>query len=343
MATPLISVIVPVYNVETYLPQCIESLLNQKYQNLELLLIDDGSSDGSGAICDRYERLDKRVKAFHKENGGVSSARNLGLDHACGEWIAYVDSDDYVSPDYLQDLYTALQPGTDLVIERFRMFRDDGKKSLVDIDTRADKISIYEKSQIRKLNVEQELQIRVHSFSKLFRTSIISNSKLYYDERFSFAEDYLFLYKYLDLMEGNVVCTSAANLFYRERDCSLVHRGPGDFNKSYSLYLTVKGQICAFSEKYHCDLHEFDVAYFLHRALMMATSINQLKRITREDWIFFLEYFKVITRKTKNDKFMVKHFRSRPFVLLGYIKFCRGLRNMLARTNLWGILDTLKK
>lgn len=134
-ATPLISVIVPVYNVETYLPQCIESLLNQKYQNLELLLIDDGSSDGSGAICDRYERLDKRVKAFHKENGGVSSARNLGLDHACGEWIAYVDSDDYVSPDYLQDLYTALQPGTDLVIERFRMFRDDGKKSLVDIDT----------------------------------------------------------------------------------------------------------------------------------------------------------------------------------------------------------------
>ena len=195
MVTPLISVIVPVYNVETYLPQCIESLLNQKYQNLELLLIDDGSSDGSGAICDRYERLDKRVKAFHKENGGVSSARNLGLDHACGEWIAYVDSDDYVSPDYLQDLYTALQPGTDLVIERFRMFRDDGKKSLVDIDTGADNVSIYEKSQIRKLNVEQELQIRVHSVSKLFRTSIISNSKLYYDEVGSINSIFYFLHK----------------------------------------------------------------------------------------------------------------------------------------------------
>lgn len=98
---PTFSVIVPVYNVEKYLQECINSILSQSITDFELLLIDDGSSDKSGIICDEYASKDKRIKVFHKENGGVSSARNMGLDYARGKWISFIDSDDTVTPDYL--------------------------------------------------------------------------------------------------------------------------------------------------------------------------------------------------------------------------------------------------
>lgn len=94
----LISVIIPVYKVEPYLRRCVESVLNQTYQNLEVILVDDGSPDNCGAICDEYAALDSRVKVIHKENGGLSSARNAGLELAAGEYISFVDSDDWLDP-----------------------------------------------------------------------------------------------------------------------------------------------------------------------------------------------------------------------------------------------------
>lgn len=99
--TPKISVIVPVYNVEEYLSRCIDSILSQTFTDFELLLIDDGSTDNSGNICDTYALKDNRIRVFHKKNGGVSSARNLGLDNAKGKWIVFIDSDDYISKDFL--------------------------------------------------------------------------------------------------------------------------------------------------------------------------------------------------------------------------------------------------
>ena len=101
---PKISVIVPVYNTEKYLHRCIDSVLAQTYKDFELLLIDDGSKDSSGAICDEYAARDSRVKVFHKENGGVSSARNAGLAIASGDWIMHLDGDDWIAPDMLERL-----------------------------------------------------------------------------------------------------------------------------------------------------------------------------------------------------------------------------------------------
>src|SRR5690606_27273688 len=97
---PKVSVIIPVYNAEKYLRECIDSVLAQTFDDFELLLINDGSTDGSGKICDEYAQKDARVKVFHKENGGVSSARNLGLDNAKGEWITFIDSDDWIGENY---------------------------------------------------------------------------------------------------------------------------------------------------------------------------------------------------------------------------------------------------
>ena len=119
----LISVIIPIYNAEKYLRECINSVLNQTYKNFELLLIDDGSTDGSGTICNEYANNDSRVKVVHKQNGGVSAARNSGLELAKGEYVAFVDSDDFVNENYLLSLYKkAIETNADLVFCKFARY-----------------------------------------------------------------------------------------------------------------------------------------------------------------------------------------------------------------------------
>lgn len=109
MSTPQISVIIPVYNIEEYLERCVNSVREQTYENLEILLVDDGSTDSSGSICDRLATEDNRIRVFHKPNGGSSSARNLGISQAAGEYLGFVDSDDYIAPDMYELLYQAVQ------------------------------------------------------------------------------------------------------------------------------------------------------------------------------------------------------------------------------------------
>lgn len=106
---PLISVIVPVYNVMNYLPRCVDSIRNQTYQNLEILLVDDGSTDGTGELCNRLGAADSRIRVFHKENGGSSSARNVGIAQASGEYLGFVDSDDFIDNTMYEQLYDALE------------------------------------------------------------------------------------------------------------------------------------------------------------------------------------------------------------------------------------------
>ena len=126
-ANEKISVIVPVYNVKLYLHKCVDSILNQTYQNIEVLLIDDGSTDGSSDICDSYTEKDSRIKVVHKKNGGLSSARNTGLDMATGEYILFVDSDDYIDIEMIRRLYDALvKTGADMSVCNIRMVGVDG-------------------------------------------------------------------------------------------------------------------------------------------------------------------------------------------------------------------------
>ncbi|MBQ0071041.1 MAG: glycosyltransferase family 2 protein, partial [Spirochaetales bacterium] len=125
MSEPLISVIVPVYKVEAYLPLCVESILNQTYGNLEIILVDDGSPDQCGRMCDEYGKKDSRILVLHQENKGLSDARNAGLEKARGEYISFVDSDDWVSPYYIEHLYQSMTSGhVDLVKAWFLPFQD---------------------------------------------------------------------------------------------------------------------------------------------------------------------------------------------------------------------------
>lgn len=126
----LISIIIPVYNVEKYIGKCIDSLIKQKYDNLEIILIDDGSSDNSGEICDKYAKKDKRIKVIHKKNSGQADSRNIGISKASGKYIGFVDSDDYIDKDYYNRLYkTLVKNNADVVTCKYQnVYNDDYRK-----------------------------------------------------------------------------------------------------------------------------------------------------------------------------------------------------------------------
>ena len=127
MNEDLISIIVPVYNVEKYLHRCVSSILQQTYSKFEVILVDDGSKDASGRICDVFASKDERVRVIHKENGGLSSARNAGLDIANGKYIGFVDSDDYIENDMYEIMYNALIKNN-VDIACVGIYRDDEEK-----------------------------------------------------------------------------------------------------------------------------------------------------------------------------------------------------------------------
>lgn len=127
MTAPLISVLVPVYNIEKYLNACLDSIINQKYENIEIIIVDDGSTDNSSAICDSYVQKDRRIKVFQSDNTGIASARNLLLEKATGEYIAFVDSDDVILPDmYSAMIKTAIETESDIVLCNFDIVSPDG-------------------------------------------------------------------------------------------------------------------------------------------------------------------------------------------------------------------------
>lgn len=184
---PKVSVIIPVYNAEKYLRECIDSVLAQTFVDFEVLLINDGSTDGSGKICDEYAKKDKRIKVFHQENGGVSSARNLGLDNAKGEWITFVDSDDWIGENYFKCLSDSFNEKVDLIFLNYTK-TNNTKNVVFPIKT------LY-KNHFLKLYT-----IHPHFFSpwaKFFKRKIIVNNHLRFDEKLDYGEDNIFNCEFL--------------------------------------------------------------------------------------------------------------------------------------------------
>ena len=188
--SPKISVIVPVYKVEKYLSQCLDSILAQTFTDFEVLLIEDGSPDKSGEICDEYVQKDSRVRAFHKENGGVSSARNLGLDKAKGEWVTFIDADDWINPNFIKNLYSPIQENCDIdFVQAGCTNYIDGQ--IVNIEQQyeyyKDNDPIYVFNNFRGL-----------TFSKLFNLeNVIRTHSLHFDEKMRTTEDMAFTLDYL--------------------------------------------------------------------------------------------------------------------------------------------------
>ena len=183
-----LSVIVPVFNAEQHLCKCLDAIAAVKCKDIEALLVDDGSTDASGSICNEYSKEDARFHVFHKQNGGVSSARNFGLEKACGEWVAFVDADDVPTESLL--VYKPSQ-NYDLVCYNWQYTTGDSEKERLEE-------SLYQ-GESKKEYLNQHLVDFLFRtpWAKLFRRSVIKGNKIWFDDRFRLGEDNLFMLDYL--------------------------------------------------------------------------------------------------------------------------------------------------
>ena len=207
-----ISVIIPLYNVEKYIKRCIDSVIGQTYSDFELILVDDGSVDGSGDICDLYKEKDSRIKVIHKENEGVSVARNTGLKNATGEYICFIDADDYVSSVYLEKLCGALESGDyDMAMCDFDNFTGDvyhGEKEPAS-EYKDEYLTIEE--LLKKIHITQgELYVVV--WGKIFKRNIVENIEF---PAGRICEDLAVLYRYYDKVKKAVRINSVLYYYFR--------------------------------------------------------------------------------------------------------------------------------
>lgn len=196
MERGLVSVIIPVYKVEEYLPRCVHSVLAQSYQNIEIILVDDGSPDGCGALCDRFAAIDSRIQVVHKENGGISSARNAGIHIATGEYICFVDSDDWVSECFVERLVYAIE-STEADLAACDFQKIDREEKIRDIE--AGKPEIITEQKYYCALIEESYAGYV--CNKLFRISILRQNELLLDEKIFVGEDLVFTVEYLKYSE----------------------------------------------------------------------------------------------------------------------------------------------
>jgi len=210
---PLISVIIPIYNAQNYLNKCVDSILSQTFTDFEVLLINDGSTDASIDICNNYKGNDSRIKIFNKENGGVSSARNIGIFNAQGVYTIHLDSDDYVLPEMLEKMYNkALEENLDIVVADFY---SKNNKQIIKVNQ-----NIPESSQIMISGI---LEGKIHgsTWNKLIRTSLFKENSIKFDEEVTFCEDLLFIIECL-LQNPKIGKINEAFLFYIQRKDSAI-------------------------------------------------------------------------------------------------------------------------
>lgn len=205
-----ISVIIPVYNAENYLHQCLKALLNQTHKDFEIIIINDGSKDKSGEICDQYAAEDQRISVFHKANEGVSATRNFGIDKSVNEWITFVDGDDIVLENYLSDLVNSVDDNVDMVVAAVEQLRDDQKsKTLVrSFD------GLIKKNDFQTLVEKLQIVNFGYVYSILYRKSIITENNVKFDTRLAQSEDMLFILDYILHLKNDVKCVPSANYQY---------------------------------------------------------------------------------------------------------------------------------
>lgn len=221
MNEELISVVIPVYNVENYIKKCIDSVINQSYKKLEIILVDDGSNDNSSIICDEYKEKDNRIKVIHKKNSGLSEARNSGIDIAKGKYIAFIDSDDYISNDYFEYLYKLLiDNNADIAVCDYQLFSDKlkNKKQKEKIETFFS-LEILEKMLYGNHNL-------ISAWCKLYKKSLFNNIKYPKGQCYEDVNTTFLLYE----KSQKVVISNLKKYFYLVRKDSITNQNFSERN-----------------------------------------------------------------------------------------------------------------
>lgn len=238
---PKISIIVPVFNVENCIKRCLESIIGQSYTHFELLLINDGSTDNSGTICDEYSKKDKRIKVFHQENAGVSSARNKGITNAKYDLICFIDSDDWIEIDYLNQFFKFGIPSKNSITIQGLACDNLSNDST---SYRIIKQGVYRKNNIGFFFIENNMLTFGAPYCKLYQRSIIVDNHIFFPARLSYGEDTLFFLEYLQYIETvySIDSCSYHYMEYNNQTLSKKNHIPENLFEFYSVFYSLVNQ-----------------------------------------------------------------------------------------------------
>ena len=314
----LISVIIPVYNVEKYLERCVSSVLGQTYGNLEVVLVDDGSRDKSGEICDRLADSDSRIKVIHKENGGISSARNMGIDASKGAYIGFIDSDDYISPVMMEKLYTLVKDTDSQIGVTGRINKYESGYEEVSFKT-DNSLTLQRKDAVRELLLKRIMD--VSACDKLFKR------ELFEDLRFPLGEtneDNAVMFN-LFLRCERIAHTDTADYYYCHREKSITT----SMNTAYVFLMNknVEANVSLVREEYPDLEKEITVYSGMHRMLFYHTLLKKkinsgsLSReeaeLLKSSKSFIKKNYKAISENADAEKALRSQLRLLRFNLYG--------------------------
>ncbi|MGM9757298.1 MAG: glycosyltransferase family 2 protein [Candidatus Cryptobacteroides sp.] len=291
-----VSIIVPVYNAEKTLERCVNSILSQDFTDFELILVDDGSSDNSGRLCDEFASRDSRVRVFHQNNNGVSSSRNIGLNNAYGKWITFCDSDDYVFPGWLSN-FILISEGYDLVVQGFQIPYPDPWLN------NEEKLGCSFSGSIRDGLVQLfERHILGYLWVKMFRSDIISQNKIRFNADIYLQEDEEFLLKYAHYCK-NMISTERLGYYYYPPYTD-------KYKDKCNFYLTTKSLFVQVQSFYSQDEYDEMLDYYINYYTDALFEVYQKNETNRKEYL--LDYRNTV------GKLLLK---SRLFVLTRYLMY----------------------
>ena len=299
MENNLITVVVPVYNVENYLEECIKSIINQTYKNLEIILVDDGSTDNSGKICDEYKKEDNRIKVIHKKNGGLSDARNTGIDNSNGKYITFIDSDDIIKEDYIEYLYNLIKKyNTQVSICSYSVSMENGKK--------IDNGKGYNEKKLTKIEtldrMLNEEGFTVSACSKLYDIELFNNIRY---PKGKLCEDNGTTYKLFDKVDY-IAYGNESKYFYFKRNGSIMR---SNFNERKFDMIELTDEMCDYLDLNYPELknsierRRFYSRFNVLRQMVVSKNLDD-KLIKKEDEIikWIKDRKKEIMKNPKSSK-----------------------------------------
>lgn len=287
MSQPLVSIIVPAYNAEEYLPKTFDCILHQTVSDWELIVVDDGAKDQTPRICDEYASKDERIRCIHKQNGGVSAARNIGLDNVRGKYVTFVDADDYIAPHYLEVLTKSIG---DVDINFFPM-KAVGSESEIPASEKAFEL-MYNVYSLQEGYIEVVKKGLLHPpYCKLFRNEIISKNNLRFEREVAMGEDLLFNLSYLEFCRSIVVGENV--IYYYIKGNSVLSK---TIRKDYAdLQLRFYRERESFCQRHNIDYtlssNRFAILFEAFSSIARATNLSKMEkrdaldRISRSDLI----------------------------------------------------------
>lgn len=298
----MVSVIIPVYNAELYLHRCVDSVLSQTYQDFEVLLINDGSKDKSGRICDQYAEVDRRVRVIHQENSGVSATRNVGIGEAKGDYISFVDSDDYIASDMLEQMISVAEKNnSDIVMCEYSV-----DKTGVITPVKLNYQSIY----ATKKEVKNGLLYRYYTddhaglyslWNKIIKREVITRNEIVFDTTLKRGEDAWFIFQCLKNC-SRVDFVSIPFYFYYQNQNSIMHTV---YDDQYEKWVDMRRRLIAENKQLGFDI-DYDLFYkdFLYKTIMYCRSLVQNNRLDEEKRIISDEF---LIRASKHSKKLPLH------------------------------------